>query len=578
MGRIAVVVIVLLVVAAIYFGVRGGEDVGGQSGTTFTAAQGDLEITVLEGGSVEAAQSVEIKSEVQGQTKILSIVDEGYQITDQNVADGMILVELDAKALMDELTERELNYQNALASYTEAKEQYGIQVSQNQSDISKAEMDVRFAKLDLEKFLGGSLANDIIADLGLDISNIPEAAGEEEPVEEALVADEGLMSLSMDSIANMGTIGVRGYIERGIDFTELADPGKLGDGEARQQLRTHEDDRVLAEEEMGIAKSRLDGTKQLFQKEFVTQIELENDELALRRREIAKDAAEVSRELYVKYEFPKQAEQLLSSYEEALRGLERARKLAISKLAQAEASLNSAEARFNLQERKRDEVAEQIEKCVIRAPQPGMVVYGGSERSWRDDDRIEEGAQIRERQVIITIPNTNVMSVEVKVHESFVQRVEAGQPARIRVDAFPEKSLTGEVSKIAVLPDSQNRWLNPDLKVYATTVTINGNHDWLKPGMSAEAEIVVEQLQEVTYVPLQAVTPEKDEQVCYVQTALGAQRRVVETGQYNDSFIQITDGIEPGDVVLLRVPDEAREDGGGAPGGDGEGASGAQAV
>ena len=87
---------------------------------------------------------------------------------------------------------------------------------------------------------------------------------------------------------------------------------------------------------------------------------------------------------------------------------------------------------------------------------------------------------MRERQVLLTIPDTTVMAVRVQVHESFVKKVKPGQPARIRVDAYPNEQLTGEVYRIAVLPDAQNRWLNPDLKVYSTNIHIDGEYDWLK--------------------------------------------------------------------------------------------------
>lgn len=155
--------------------------------------------------------------------------------------------------------------------------------------------------------------------------------------------------------------------------------------------------------------------------------------------------------------------------------------------------------------------------------------------------------------MIITIPDTTQMTVDVKVHESFVKRIVKGQKARITVDAFPDKPLTGEVFRIAVLPDSQNRWMNPDLKVYATSITIDGQHEWLKPGMSAEGEIIIEVLKDVVKVPLQAVSQEGKETVVYV-VGLALERRVIETGAFDTTFIEIKKGLEPGEVVALRSP------------------------
>ncbi|MHC4257926.1 MAG: efflux RND transporter periplasmic adaptor subunit [Planctomycetota bacterium] len=70
----------------------------------------------------------------------------------------------------------------------------------------------------------------------------------------------------------------------------------------------------------------------------------------------------------------------------------------------------------------------------------------------------------------MTITNANEMDVDVKVHETNVDKVKVGQPANIVIDAQPDKVFTGEVLKIAPLPDPQSFFGNPDLKVYTTDV------------------------------------------------------------------------------------------------------------
>ncbi|MCX8064098.1 MAG: hypothetical protein N3G21_02880 [Candidatus Hydrogenedentes bacterium] len=138
----------------------------------FPVTRGNLEITVLEGGSVEAKDSLEIKSEVQGETKILSIVEEGYYITPEDVQNGKILVELDAKKLLDQQTEQELRYQNAKASLADAQEQYEIQKNQNEIDIRQAELEVKFARMDVEKYLGIKTTEEIFRQIGIDEETI----------------------------------------------------------------------------------------------------------------------------------------------------------------------------------------------------------------------------------------------------------------------------------------------------------------------------------------------------------------------------------------------------------------------
>jgi multidrug efflux pump subunit AcrA (membrane-fusion protein) len=291
----------------------------------------------------------------------------------------------------------------------------------------------------------------------------------------------------------------------------------------------------------------------LFEKGFVTQTYLETDELTLKRKQVTLEQTNNTKSLYIQYEFPKQAEKLVSAYIQALWKYIRIQKVAKSRLAQAEAKLNSAKAQFALELRKKKELEEQIAKCTIRATKPGLVVYGGGEDRFMQD-RIQEGAIVRERQVIITIPDTSVMRVRTKIHESNIKRVAPGQRAKIKVDAFPEKELFGTVEKVSVLPNAQNRWLNPDLKVYDTFVVIEGTHPWLKPGMTAQVEIIVAELDNVLYIPLQCVVNIDGRQACYVQKGDKIELRFITVGDYNDSFIEVKDGLKEGEMVLLRSP------------------------
>ena len=163
---------------------------------------------------------------------------------------------------------------------------------------------------------------------------------------------------------------------------------------------------------------------------------------------------------------------------------------------------------------------------------------------------------MRERQAILTIPDMREMAVKVNIHESAVQRVAVGQSVNVSIDAFPDVRLTGVVTKVAVVADSANSFMNPDLKVYPTTIKIDGEHDWLRPGMSAEVEILVDRLEDVIYVPLQAVSYFDDQRVVYVSRGNQVERREVETGTFSESFIEIRSGLREGEELLLLPPQQ----------------------
>ncbi len=593
--RLVAAVLVLLAGAALLFR-PGGPD---REGASFAVRRGPLGISVLEGGSLQSLHSQEIKCEVrvgyQG-TKILKIVEEGYQVAEEDVKNGKVLVELDSSELQKQLVQQEIQFQSAAAALADAQQAFDIQLNQNISDVMAADQKARFARMDFEKFLGSALANEIVGRMGLDarlasagtngtasgvVFSAPKLLNESNPALDdavpgkgeqpggTVVSEQRLLVLSdRESEPDLaqwsppsGTSTAPPLEELvrpdSIEFARYANIESLGDGEAKQKLRKFQDDSQVAQKELGQAQITLDGTRRLAEKGFVTRTDLQRDEIAYENARLKVQTAETARDLFLKYEFLKTAEETLSKFAEAVRELERGRKAAVAKLAQAEAKLKSAEAQYHLQTRQRKDLAAQVEKCSIRATRPGLVVYGraGDEMIvYGGEERIREGATVRERQTILTIPDLTEMIVKVRIHESYIKKVKKGQKARITVDAFPDKRLEGVVDKVAVLPDSQNRWMNPDMKVYQTTVTIGGTHDWLKPGMSAKVEIFVDRLNDVLYVPIQAVVPEGGRFVCYVREGLSVDRRDVEVGQFNDEFIEVTRGLKEGELVMLHPP------------------------
>jgi HlyD family secretion protein len=559
-------------IAAVWFWGRGTSQPG--SGTTFVARRGPLEITVLEGGSIEALESQDVKCEVRGYqgVKILKIVEEGYQVTEEDVRTNKVLVELDSSELRKQITQHDITFESTLATLVDARQSYDIQLNQNLSDIKAAEQKARFARMDLEKFLGHKATKEIIERTGIEeeapastnavgnpafvgaVTNAPAIATNAPGSDIQQVV--ALPASKSPAESTSGTNSVPQRREIRIDFAEYADTELLGDGEAKQKVRKFDDDLQVAQREMGLAKATLEGTQRLFDRGFVTKSELDSDGIKVENSRLKVQTAETARSLFRNYEFPKTGEEFLSKYAEAMRELGRARKGAVSKLAQAEAKVKSAEGRYHLEMRQRKDLNDQVEKCMIRAKKPGLVVYGSGNmnRYYYGEEQIREGALVREQQPIITIPDMTKMAVKVRIHESYIKKITKGQKVRITLDAFPDKLLDGEVSKVGLLPDSQNRWMSPDLKVYLTTITINGMQDWLKPGMSAKTEILVKKLADVVYVPVQAVTPAEGKQLCYVANGHGQERREVEIGEFNDEFIEIKNGIREGERVCLRAP------------------------
>jgi RND family efflux transporter MFP subunit len=603
---LGLVVLVGVALPGVYFLQAGAESV--DVGTTFVVRRGPLDITVLQGGTIESEEKGEIKCEIKGGqgVKILKIVEEGYQITEEDVKAKKVLVELDSAELRTRITPQEINFGSTGASLIDAQQAYEIQVNQNLSDIMAAVQKARFARMDFDKYMGNQAAGQIIAQLGVkteqeeaaalaagvpvaSAAKLPEKPGEPNAASappaarapdvpgtppsagaaDAAAPCSQVASVPMASLPVPATgpavtpVVAPPEPSAKIDFSKYTDIDALGDGEARQKLRELRDAVQMAQKELQQAQSTLEGTKRLFEKDFVTKIEMDQAQLTYENNVLKVQKAQTALNLFEKYEFPKAAEEGLSKYTEALRELDRTRKGAVSKLAQADAKLKSAQAKYSLEEKQLKEMYEQLDKCTIKAPRPGLVVYGsgGEVMYWRGEEQIREGATVRERQTVITVPDMKKICVKVKIHEAYIKKIQKEQKVRITADAFPDRKLEGEVSQVGMLPDSENAWLNPNMKVYRTTIKIHGEHDWIRPGMSTKVEILINHLDDVVHVPIQAVMPLEDKKVCYVVNGGKPQQRQVEIGEFNDEFIEIKQGLQEGEKVCLRTPDGGAEQG-----------------
>jgi hypothetical protein len=164
------------------------------------------------------------------------------------------------------------------------------------------------------------------------------------------------------------------------------------------------------------------------------------------------------------------------------------------------------------------------------------------------------GEQVYQRQTIISLPDTSSMMAEIAVHESSVDKIKPGQKANIVMDAFPDQNFGGEVIKVSSLPDQQRSWLSPDIKVYTTQVSIEGTHNFLKPGMSARVEVFVDYAPNALVVPVQVVANRSGKKVCFVVNGGKSVEKEVKTGLFNDTWVQILEGLNEGEEVMLNPP------------------------
>lgn len=311
---------------------------------------------------------------------------------------------------------------------------------------------------------------------------------------------------------------------------------EYSEGTFKKELRMAESGVTAATERLQATRNTLAYGERMFRKGYISPQQLDAQKSAVERAELDLGTAEISLDVLTRFTKPK-----------TITGLESVRDAAAARLASEKAALE-------LEQVKLDRLNAQLAKCVVKAPKDGLVIYANDRNRDRDSE-VKAGAMVSEGKTILRLPNLSKMRADVEVHESKVDRIRPGMKARIRVQG---REFAGEVAAVANRP--QSNWLST-AKKYVVEVRIDGNTEDLRPGFTAEVEIIVADLRDVIAVPVAAVIEQGGEYVCAVRHESEVERRVVTLGQGNDKRVEILAGLEEGEQLLLNpraiLPDES---------------------
>lgn len=330
---------------------------------------------------------------------------------------------------------------------------------------------------------------------------------------------------------------------------------KYRDGDAPKERRSLAVKIKEAQTKHSRAKKKYEDSLKLLTEDYISKSQVEQDEIEFEQAQIALESAERDVELFEKYTLPMTSAEKQTALSDAERGLQNANLRAQSTLEQKEVTVRGTEQRLGAQKRQFEQLTKEIEKCVIKSPGPGLVLHGDPQQHYFNE-RMKLGGNVWGGQTLFTIPDLRVMQVQVQVHEADINKLKEAQPATVTMDTYPGLVLKGEVSKIAQVAGSQTPWGgDDDVKKFKVEITLEQRADLaLRPGISAKAEIFVEQREAVLYVPRQAIFLEEGRHFCHVQQAGRIERREIAIDVSSDLYSVVVSGLSEGDRVLLYNP------------------------
>ena len=225
-----------------------------------------------------------------------------------------------------------------------------------------------------------------------------------------------------------------------------------------------------------------------------------------------------------------------------------------------EAAVHASEQRVEQARATLEGVRDTLAKTTIRSPIDGVVTA----------KRVEEGevavigVQNSPGTVLLTISDMSVVETEMEVDETSIPGVKVGQEARVRVDAYPNQTFDGVVTEVGSSPMASTGTPNEAIK-FKVKVRIENPPKDIKPGLSAQADILTGFRANALVVPIQALvlrdaeTPKagairtsapKEVEGIYLMENGKARFQPIQTGLQGELAVEVVSGLQGGESLI----------------------------
>lgn len=183
----------------------------------------------------------------------------------------------------------------------------------------------------------------------------------------------------------------------------------------------------------------------------------------------------------------------------------------------------------------------------IRTPISGVI----TSRPVKIGDTVVVGA------LIASVVSTDSLYIEAFIDEADVAKILIGQSVKISMDAYPGQTFTGEVYMISpVVLGGKQEARTFEIRSRLLDKGIN-----IKHGMSADVEVIVDRLKDILVVPSQTIVEKNEGSFVFVHRGGKAVLTRVKTGHFNWNFIEVTEGVKEGDMVIINPDSPGLVDG-----------------
>ena len=319
-----------------------------------------------------------------------------------------------------------------------------------------------------------------------------------------------------------------------LEVTEIGARSFL-EGQMHETDRQYQGQIALIRSDLNRQEDRTSWTRRMFGKGYASTLQVATEEQTLLRSKLSLTQNETAFRNYQRFTAPM-----------TVRSLD-------SQVNASKAALGYQTIKLNREEERLAHYKEQVDACTVKAPHDGFVIYAG--QSGRDP-AIEQGVPVRQRQRLFTLPDLSRMEIQAMLHETVVSQVQPGMPVRVRMEALPGRDYEGVVSSISPLPLAERKSeTGSEVTYFLAKIKLTSPPDGLRPGMTAELEIVTAARLGVLAVPYTALAQDGKRRICQVvhKDPDRIERRIVKVGPASHDLVEITAGLSEGETVLLNA-------------------------
>jgi len=191
-----------------------------------------------------------------------------------------------------------------------------------------------------------------------------------------------------------------------------------------------------------------------------------------------------------------------------------------------------------------NDIKEELADKSTEASFNGMIVN----KKFNHLDRVFNGTEL------FTLIDAHDICVELPIFQQDITKVHVGQNVIFTSNTFtgPRNGKITEISSLSIQLGNQNYNQNTSAIFYVYS-TINAlPQDQILFGSNIDAEIVLEEKENALSVPLEAILYRENEKIVFVVENGKARKKMIETGEYNENFIEIISGVSKGEKVITR--------------------------